>query len=97
LCVGDGKDLPILHTGTAFLPTNIGSLILTNVLHVLLISKPLLSISRLTTDNVIFMVLKDLTCNKVLLKGIKINGLYIISSTSPYALHCTKEPISLWH
>jgi GAG-pre-integrase domain len=104
LCVGDGKGLSILHTGTAFLPTNTGSLILTNVLHVPSISKPLLSISQLTTDNVASVdfladscFIKDLSSNKVLLKGIKINGLYIVSSTSPQALQCTKEPISLWH
>jgi hypothetical protein len=93
LCVSDGKGLFILHTGTALLPTNIGSLILTNVLHAPSISKPLLSIGQLTTDNVVsvdFLVdscfIKDLSSNKVLLKGIKINGLYIVSSTSPQAI-----------
>jgi gag-polypeptide of LTR copia-type len=55
--IGNGADLSILHTGSATLPTKYHALQLSNVLHVSLITKNLLSVSQLTSDNNVFVIL----------------------------------------
>jgi GAG-pre-integrase domain len=79
-------------------------LLLTKVLHVPSISKSLISIGQLTADNNIYVefhanscVVKDQTSHKVLLLGIKHNGLYLVTSNSPQALLCQQDSIGLWH
>jgi hypothetical protein len=80
------------------------SLLLTNVLHVPSISKLLISISKLTSYNNAYVefhhdycLIKDRANHKMLLKGIKLNGLYVVTSPSPLALVCEKASIGLWH
>jgi hypothetical protein len=97
LQIGDGKGLPILYIGSTCLATPSKPLVLTNMLHVPSISKPLLSISRLVTDNDIVMefnasscLVKDRVTSQVLLQGVLHNGLYLLASSvsSPHAFTC---------
>jgi hypothetical protein len=104
LQVENDKGLDIVHIGNACLGTNSSSLVLNKVLHVPAISKPLISISQLLLDNNVFVefhpdycVVKDQMNQQVLLKGVKCNGLYVVSSPSPQALICEKESLNLWH
>jgi hypothetical protein len=94
--VGDDKGLNILYTGLTILVTNSKSLVLNNVLHVPSISKSLLSISRLISNNNVIVefnasscLIKNQVTSQVLLQGIFHNGLFLLSSssTSPQALH----------
>jgi hypothetical protein len=66
------------------------------VLHVPSISKPLFSISQLIADNNIYVEF-DRTTHKVLIRGIKHNGLYLLSCSSHQALVCEQDSISLCH
>jgi hypothetical protein len=59
LYVGNGKDLQIFDTGSTFMVSNSYKLVLTNVLHVPSITKPLISISKLVTDNNVYVVFND--------------------------------------
>jgi hypothetical protein len=104
LQVGDGKGLDILHIGSASLSIGSTSLLLTNVLHVPSISKPLLSISQLTSDNNVYVefhtdscVVKDQASHRILLLGIRHNGLYLVSASPPQALLCQQNSLGLWH
>jgi hypothetical protein len=88
--IGNGTYLSILHTGSATLLTNYHALQLSNVLHVPLITKNLLSVSQLTRDNNIFVefshtncFIKDQATEKTLLHDILHNGLYELQL--PYA------------
>jgi hypothetical protein len=53
--VGDDKRLDIIHIGTTSLSTDLAYLLLTNVLHVLFIFKPLLIVSKLTSDSNVYV------------------------------------------
>jgi hypothetical protein len=104
LQVGDGMSLPILHIGIASLSSPYTTLALINVLHVLTISKPLLSISQLTNDNDVYVKfladscdIKELSSHKVILKRIKHNGLYIVSTIFPHALLYETASAHLWY
>jgi gag-polypeptide of LTR copia-type len=59
LHIGDGKSLDILHIGFSRLVTTFSSLVLHNVLHVPIISKPLPSISQLFTNNYVYVEFHD--------------------------------------
>jgi hypothetical protein len=87
LRVGDGRDLEISHIGSTCLVTNFFPLVLHNVLHVPLISKPLLSISRLIHDNPVYVefnesscLIKDRASHRILLEGTLSDDLYILSA-----------------
>ena len=77
LMIGDGKLLPITHIGSSILPNS--SLKLENVLRIPTIAKTLVNISRLTTDNNVFVefhsnvcfVKDQVTGNKVLKGSLK--------------------------
>jgi hypothetical protein len=94
LHIGDGKGLDILHTGSGYLKTSSTTLVLSNILHVPSISKSLLSIRQLLTDNNVYVqfhailcLVKECTSHKVILQGSKQGGLYLISAV-PQALLC---------
>jgi hypothetical protein len=96
--------LDILRIGFASLSTGSNSLFLTKVLHVLTISKPLISISQLTANNHVYVefhadsyVIKDHTSRKVMLLDIKHNGLYLVNSSSPQTFICQHHSIGLLH
>ncbi|PKU87515.1 Retrovirus-related Pol polyprotein from transposon TNT 1-94 [Dendrobium catenatum] len=84
--VGDGRSIPIAHSGTGILPTPERKLFLSQLLHIPDISHNLISISKLVTENNIAIIfepngysLKDLQTNRILLQGHCKNGLYPIS------------------
>lgn len=81
--VGNGSSLPISHIGKSLLPTPHYSFHLSNLLHVPTISSNLLFVHQLTKDHnclVIFdantFVIQDKCMNKVLHKGVNVNGPY---------------------
>jgi hypothetical protein len=66
LYIGDGKGLAIIHTSSGNLSTTF-PLKLHNMLHVPIISKPLLSISQLLADNVLYV---EFNCDSCLVKAL---------------------------
>ncbi|KAJ9554025.1 hypothetical protein OSB04_018070 [Centaurea solstitialis] len=102
---GNGNVLPISHIGQSSLSNRIR---LRDVLVVPRISKNLLSVSKLTTDNnldVLFsqphFYIQDRTTRKVLAQGICDRGLYV-PSTAPQACLASSRSTShasfeLWH
>jgi histone deacetylase 1/2 len=87
--VGDGKGLPISHLGHTKIYTPHHSFTLSNVLHVLVITKPLLSVQKFYLDNNIYFefhprvfYVKDLNTNEVLLSGQSKDGLYALTKSS---------------
>ncbi|PKU68147.1 Retrovirus-related Pol polyprotein from transposon TNT 1-94 [Dendrobium catenatum] len=107
ITIGDGSSVNISHTGAGILPTPSRKLHLSNILHSPLIHYNLLSISQLTKDNnvsIIFdptgFMLKDMTNNKVLLRGPCNAGLYTIPiehTTMNKALAVHTSSTSSWH
>lgn len=90
--VGNGSNLPILHSGKGILPTPKFPFHLRNVLHVPSISSNLLSVQQLTKDNhctVTFddrsFVVQDKITKQVLHKGLNHQGLYHFTPPSPVA------------
>jgi histone deacetylase 1/2 len=88
LHVGDGKGLPISHLGHTKIYTPHHSFTLSNVLHVLVITKPLLSVQKFYLDNNIYFefhprvfYVKDLNTNEVLLSGQSKDGLYALTKS----------------
>ncbi|PON63538.1 hypothetical protein PanWU01x14_130120, partial [Parasponia andersonii] len=81
--VGNGITLPISHIGSFIITHNNHIFLLNNILHVLQITKSLLTVSKFTLDNHVFAefyadscLIKDLSLKKVLLQGRLKNGLY---------------------
>ncbi|PKU87026.1 Retrovirus-related Pol polyprotein from transposon TNT 1-94 [Dendrobium catenatum] len=108
ITVGDGRSVPIAHSGAGILPTPSRKLYLSQLLHIPKLHYNLLSISQLTRDNNISIVfdplgftLKDLKTNQVLLKGPCHKGLYPINSLSSgatsTALSATANGSNIWH
>lgn len=102
---GDGNVLPISHIGQSMIHNNIK---LRDVLVVPTITKNLLSISKLTTDNsmdVLFsqphFYIQDRATKQVLAKGRCEQGLYVLSNKPEAftAMACSKLKASyeLWH
>ncbi|PKU75766.1 hypothetical protein MA16_Dca019722 [Dendrobium catenatum] len=90
--LGDGRSVPIAHSGTGLLPTPSRKLFLSHILHTPSISHNLLYVSNLVQDNnlsIIFdstgFTFKDLTTNKILLKGPCRDGLYRITKNNQHA------------
>ncbi|PKU60934.1 Retrovirus-related Pol polyprotein from transposon TNT 1-94 [Dendrobium catenatum] len=106
--VGDGRSVPIAHSGTGLLPTPDRKLRLSNLLHIPSISYNLLSISNLVKENQISItfdpngyVFKDLQTQTTLFRGPCRNGLYPLSSSSvPHqhkALSTIPQRVINWH
>ncbi|KAI3516852.1 hypothetical protein L1887_15941 [Cichorium endivia] len=102
LQVGNGNHLSISHTGSSTLP----NLKLPNVLIVPEITKNLLSVSKLTEDNDVFMEFWPKTCSvksfqgQTLLRGDKKEGLYRVPHHrvhSPKAFHSSRISLHGWH
>ncbi|KAL4333465.1 hypothetical protein GQ457_07G014140 [Hibiscus cannabinus] len=84
--LGDGSSLSISHVGTSTLHTSTRPLSLSQLLHVPMITKNLLSVSRFTKDNYVFFefhydycCVKDEKTGATLLQGTQSDGLYHIS------------------
>ena len=110
LHVGDGKGLVISHISQSKLYTPKRTFILSNVLHVPHIKKPLLSVQKFCIDNNVFFefhssvfYVKDLITKEVLLSGQSSDGLYVLSASSatrvPQAFLSTSvsSTAEVWH
>jgi hypothetical protein len=108
--MGNGTCLKISHIGSTILSTSGQPLVLTNVLHVPLITKKLLSIQQLTQDNNVLIeftstscFIKDKHTRRTILTGILTNGLYALdtdvssSRSIPYALQASHLSADIWH
>lgn len=106
MIIGDGSSLKIAHIGTGFLDTTYSSpLLLNDLLHVPTITKNLISVSKLTSDNNVsieffphFCSVKDLETGKEVLRGTLEGGLYrldpIPSKKHVYATHLSQTQSS---
>jgi histone deacetylase 1/2 len=86
LHVGDGKGLSITHIGHTKIYNPHRSFTLSNVLHVLAITKPMLSVQKFYLYNNVYFefhhflfYVKDLNTNEVLLSGQSKDGVYTLS------------------
>ncbi|KAI0493266.1 hypothetical protein KFK09_027542 [Dendrobium nobile] len=107
--IANGSNLPIQHTGQGILPLPDSNrkLYLPNILHVPSSSHNLLSVAKLTADNNVSVffkanefVVKDLQDNRLLLRGLKRNGLYRLKApiqSKHKALAADSSSSSLWH
>ncbi|KAK1424653.1 hypothetical protein QVD17_19987 [Tagetes erecta] len=101
---GNGKTLPVSHTGNMKL---LGSLNLNNVLVVPNITKNLLSISKLTEHNnvdVLFsypnFFIQDRQTKRVLARGCREEGLYVLNTNHEALVaspSCPKASYEIWH
>lgn len=99
--VGNGKNLSISHVGSSFLP----NLKLPNVLVVPDLTKNLLSVSKLTDDNDIYLEFWRNHCNvktlqgQTIIKGDKSQGLYRLphQPTSHAAFSSIHSSLDGWH
>ncbi|PKU66194.1 Retrovirus-related Pol polyprotein from transposon TNT 1-94 [Dendrobium catenatum] len=105
--IGDGRSVPIAHTGSGILPTPASKLLLSQLLHIPSLSYNLLSISNLVKDNNISItfdangfVFKDPKTDQIILSGPCHKGLYKINSAksqvNPAALSATTFSVD-WH
>lgn len=83
VAVGNGQQLPITAVGNASISTSTKPILLRNILCVPQLTKNLVSISKFTKDNGVFVEFHDTVCFvkekttcKTLMKGDLINGLY---------------------
>ncbi|XP_047264188.1 uncharacterized protein LOC124896631 [Capsicum annuum] len=83
IVVGNGKGLSIKHIGDSILPCFPRPVCLRNVLHILAITKNLLSVAQFTSDNNVYFefhrrvfLVKDREMGKLLLWGNPEHGLY---------------------
>lgn len=108
IVIGDGNKLHISHIGTLCF-AGYDMLRFTDVLLVPSMAKNLLSVSRLCRDNVVHVVffasefqVKDRRTGVLLLRGPRINGLYIWPARArsqhlPSALLPVKQSLPIWH
>jgi histone deacetylase 1/2 len=111
--VANGAGLPISHIGHSIISGSNRPLVLKNVLHVPRISKHLLSVYKLVSQNDVFIefhrnsfFVKDKATRKIILQGRSRGGLYPVpirrsSSSPPVSIHhasaSTKVSPHDWH
>nr|CAC37623.1 copia-like polyprotein [Arabidopsis thaliana] len=105
--VGDGTYLPITHVGSTTISSSKGTIPLNEVLVCPAIQKSLLSVSKLCDDypcGVYFDANKvciiDLTTQKVVSKGPRNNGLYMLENSEFVALYSNRQcaaSMETWH
>ncbi|KAG7578201.1 Integrase catalytic core [Arabidopsis thaliana x Arabidopsis arenosa] len=105
--VGDGTYLPITHIGSTTINSSKGKIPLNEVLVVPNIQKSLLSVSKLCDDypcGVYFDANKvciiDLQTQKVVTKGPRRNGLYVLENQEFVALYSNRQCVAteeVWH
>ncbi|KAF8378519.1 hypothetical protein HHK36_029862 [Tetracentron sinense] len=103
--LGNGDFLPIKHTGTIILPTTSSSFHLSNVLHVPLMRKNLLSVARFTKDNSVSFTffprgfsINDLRSGSPLFQGRCEDGLFPIAPpVYRHAFSPSAVSPMLWH
>ncbi|KAM0957731.1 hypothetical protein ACFX2A_026350 [Malus domestica] len=107
--IGDGKGLPITHSGSSSIHTYTHTFDLNNVLHVPDLKQDLISANRFIVDNWCFIhlyhfhfIVKDLTLGNELFKGPVKAGFYPFLAPSVAGNHhayitCTKASQGIWH
>ena len=108
--VGNGKKLPILHTGSKFFSSTSINFHLKKVYHVSHLTTNLISVSKFCTDNNVFsqfhpkfFLVRDQVSRQVLFQGQLKNGLYEFPPLIDDALAVFYTPTtsnitsSLWH
>jgi hypothetical protein len=109
--VANGAGLSISHIGHSHLAGPMHSLALKNILHVPAISKSLISVHKLVSDNDVFIefhrhffCVKDTATKKIILQGRSRGGLYPIpfhrassSTASRHASASIKVSSRQWH
>lgn len=95
--VGNGKHLPIHHTGNVNLHTSLVKITLYNVLHVPYLKQYLLSMSQFTSDlncDLCFtrngFVVTDRGSRRVILDGSKVNKLYQLNLLQHSGMYASK-------
>ena len=105
LQIANGSGLKIHSIGSSSLISRSQPLKLVNILHVPEIRKKLLSVYRLTNDNVVFVefhanycVVKEEETGKQLLRGTVKDGLYLLSQAhQPKVNIGEKTNLNIWH
>ena len=105
LQIGNGSSLTIYSIGSSSLISRSYPLKLSNILHVPEIRKKLLSIYRLTNDNVVYVefhatycVVKDEETWKSLLRGTVKDGLYLLNQAHPPQVNMgERTSLNQWH
>jgi hypothetical protein len=103
-----GSSMHIEHIGKSVIPTPYRDLDLHRILHVTRASKNLVSIHRITSDNIVFFelhskffLIKDHELRKIILHGRSRGGIYPLpcsSTTHTKQVHSvSKVPQSRWH
>jgi gag-polypeptide of LTR copia-type/GAG-pre-integrase domain len=103
--IGNGKGLQIAHKGSALLPTPFQTLKLQNVLHVPEMTKNLLSVSQLTSDNNVSVeffsdscFVKDKETQRILLHDILHKGIYKLQPLhNLQVFQAAQSSPDLWH
>lgn len=100
--MADGIGIAINHVGNAKVHASSTSLSLSNLLHVLLAHKNLLSVSKFTQDNRVFLefhsdyfVVKCQDTNRIILRGVVKDGLYLFITCRFTLLHLIMLPLLL--
>ncbi|XP_019160053.1 PREDICTED: uncharacterized protein LOC109156664 [Ipomoea nil] len=105
LRVGNGAGLSISRIGRATIPSLSKPFCLNNILHVPILSVPLLSVNKFAIDNNVFFefhanyfTVKDSTTNTILLKGPTAGGLYKLPvSRQNFAFVSSRATPTTWH
>jgi hypothetical protein len=102
--VGNGAHLPVTHTGLSSIPTRFHSLLLRNILMSPDLVENLISVCKLTHDNLVSIEfgpfcfsIKDLHTRLEMLRCDSDGDLYPLTLQPSKALHATSTSIDLWH
>jgi hypothetical protein len=110
LHVGDGKGLVILNIAHSKIHSPNNTFTLSNILHILNTTKPLLSVQKFCLENNVFFefhyflfYVQDLMTKEVLLSGRSRDDLYVLSELSATSLPqvfsstCFSTSANVWH
>jgi hypothetical protein len=102
--VGNGANLPITHTALSSIPTSYHNLVLRNILLCPELVENLISVRKLTRDNLVSVEfdpfgfsIKDLHTRTVMLRSDSDDDLYPLRIQPSRALHAATTSIDLWH
>jgi hypothetical protein len=104
ITVGNGARLPVTHTASSVIPTRYNSLLLRNVLLSPDLVENLISVRKLTRDNLVSVEfdpfgfsIKDLHTKMEMLRCDSDDDLYPLNLQPSKALHAATNNVELWH
>jgi hypothetical protein len=104
ITVGNGACLPVTHTASSIIPTRYNSLLLRNVLLSPNLVENLISVRKLTCDNLVSIEfdpfgfsIKDLHTKTEMLRCDSDGDLYLLNLQPSKALHAATNNVDLWH